>query len=162
MSTAEREHADRSCDHGPARCSAHAPPGRPAVALTTPLRSRPDPRGDHQGFSGGWLNGAGPETPEAAGRAARVAARPGARRGLDIRTDHRKAGEQVACIADLLSDRCGADGSRTRDPLTASQVRYQLRYSPVFSFRVPGFRSRSSRVPLQYNTVRRPFSGGSP
>jgi hypothetical protein len=25
---------------------------------------------------------------------------------------------------------CGADGTRTRDPRTASAVRYQLRYSP--------------------------------
>ncbi len=29
-----------------------------------------------------------------------------------------------------LLTRCGADGTRTRDPRTASAVRYQLRYSP--------------------------------
>jgi Phage integrase family len=51
--------------------------------------------------------------------------------------------------------RCGAKGTRTPDPLTASEVRYQLRHSPeakVYS---------ASRVSIRYTTLRRPPQRGS-
>jgi hypothetical protein len=48
----------------------------------------------------------------------------------------------------------GAKGTRTPDPLTASEVRYQLRHSPeakVYS---------ASRVSIRYTTLGRPPQRG--
>ena len=50
---------------------------------------------------------------------------------------------------------CGAKGTRTPDPLTASEVRYQLRHSPEAKF------NSASRMPIHY-TPPRPLPRGGP